>query len=173
MCQGVLGHLGIKMQRVAELSLNQPIVNVTHYPSLVDGTVNCTAMGYTGGVPTSDEAIALGDKGYFSLQCRGHNDRFWDVLMPYGEGIYMFLGVISLIGVIFYFVTSSVSMLVRLPAAIVLHSDHAMCAAESVHRAAKCHVVMSAGLRLVCRRHAQRRRPHPLSASPAHLLGGH
>jgi len=104
---GVLGHLGIKMQRVAELSLNQPIVNVTHYPSLVDGTVNCTAMGYTGGVPTSDEAVALGDKGYFSLQCRGHNDRFWDVLMPYGEGIYMFLGVISLIGVIFYFVTSS------------------------------------------------------------------
>jgi len=76
-------------------------------------------MGYTGGVPTSAEAIALGDKGYFSLQCRGHNDRFWDVLMPYGEGIYMFLGVFSLIGVTFYFVTSSVSIPLQITASIV------------------------------------------------------
>jgi len=102
---GVLGHLGIKMQRITELSLNQPPLG--NGINLNGGTVNCTAMGYDGGVPASEEAIALAGKGYFPLQCRGHNDRFWDVLMPYGEGIYMFLGVISLIGVVFYFVTSS------------------------------------------------------------------
>ena len=106
---GVLGHLGIKMQRITELSLNQPPLGTGI--NLNGGTVNCTAMGYDGGVPASSEAIALADKGYFPLQCRGHNDRFWDVLMPYGEGIYMFLGIISLIGVVFYFVTSSVRCL--------------------------------------------------------------
>lgn len=145
---GVLGHLGIKMQRVTELSLNQPPLGTGINLIPETGKVNCTAMGYEGSVPSSDEAIALANKGYFNLQCRGHNDRFWDVLMPYGEGIYMFLGIISLIGVVFYFVTSSVRGYVGL----VVNMVNAFSAAWSSH-------IASAGLWIVCRRHPQCGRP--------------
>jgi choline-glycine betaine transporter len=96
----VLGSLGIKMQRVAELGLN-------HAPDVMAGSVNCTAMGYDGGVPVSKQAVGLGEIGYFSLACRAHADRLFDVLSPYGQGIFTYLGIISLIGVILYFVTSS------------------------------------------------------------------
>jgi len=96
----VLGALGIKMQRVAELGLGVA-------PDSVKGMVNCTAMGYEGNAPVSEKAVALANIGYFSLACRSHPDRLFDVLSPYGEGIFMFLGIIALIGVVLYFVTSS------------------------------------------------------------------
>ena len=94
----VLGSLGIKMQRVAELGLDTKFdaagcaVEVGHYSS---------------GAPNSTAATNLAAQGYFALQCRSSNDRFWDVLSPYGDGIFMFLGVIAIIGVTFYFITSS------------------------------------------------------------------
>ena len=96
----VLGSLGIKMQRVAELGLGVA-------PDSVKGMVNCTAMGYEGNAPIGEKAVALANIGYFSLACRSHPDRLFDVLSPYGEGIFMFLGVITLMGVVLYFVTSS------------------------------------------------------------------
>jgi len=96
----VLGALGIKMQRVAELGLGVA-------PDSVKGMVNCTAMGYEGNAPVSEKAVALANIGYFSLACRSHPDRLFDVLSPYGEGIFMFLGIIALMGVVLYFVTSS------------------------------------------------------------------
>ena len=96
----VLGSLGIKMQRTVELGLGVG-------PDPVTGKVDCAALGYEGGVPTSDAAINLANAGYFALSCRAHADRLWDVLSPYGPGMYMFLGVIAIIGTVLYFVTSS------------------------------------------------------------------
>ena len=96
----VLGSLGIKMQRVAELGLGVA-------PDIDKGMVNCTAMGYAKNAPVSDKAVALANIGYFSLACRAHADRLFDVLSPYGDGMFMFLGIIALMGVTLYFVTSS------------------------------------------------------------------
>ena len=97
----ILGSLGIKMQRVVELGLNHPA-------DWVAGTVNCTAMGYDkSGTPFSQDAVALANIGYFSLACRAHPDRLYDVLSPYGSGMFKFLGIITLMGVALYFVTSS------------------------------------------------------------------
>lgn len=92
----VLGSLGIKMQRVAELGLDT-----------VFDAAGCKDNHYVGGIPTSEAALGLANQGYFALQCRSSNDRFWDVLSPYGEEIFMFLAIISIIGVTFYFITSS------------------------------------------------------------------
>jgi hypothetical protein len=67
--------LGIKMQRVAELALGTKAdVDWT------TGFVDCTALGYTAGQPTSAAAIALADEGYYALACRDHGDRIFDVL---------------------------------------------------------------------------------------------
>ena len=101
----VLGSLGIKMQRIVELALGNTDPNVQ--PNVMSGSVNCTAMGYEGGVPVSKESLALGNIGYFSLACRSHPDRLFDAISPYGSGMFMFLGIITLIGVTLYFVTSS------------------------------------------------------------------
>ena len=71
----VFGSLGIKMQRVAELALGTKAdVDWT------TGFVDCTALGYTAGQPTSAAAIALADEGYYALACRAHGDRIFDVL---------------------------------------------------------------------------------------------
>lgn len=96
----VLGCLGIKMQRVTELGLNVA-------PNVNNGQINCTAQGYEGNVPVSTAAVNLADIGYFSLACRAHPDRLFDVLSPYGNEMFMYLASISLIGVTLYFVTSS------------------------------------------------------------------
>ena len=79
----VLGSLGIKMQRVAELGLDTKFdsagcKDAYHYAS--------------GGAPNTTQALALAEHGYFALQCRSSNDRLWDVLSPYGSGVFMFLG---------------------------------------------------------------------------------
>jgi len=88
------------MQRVAELGLGVA-------PDIDKGMVNCTAMGYEKNDPVSDKGVALANIGYFSLACRAHADRLFDVLSPYGDGMFMFLGIIALMGVTLYFDTSS------------------------------------------------------------------
>jgi len=74
--------------------------------------VDCKAMGYSGNapdlsLPMGQKAVNLANIGYFSLACRSHADRLFDALSPYGEGMFMYLGVITLVGVTLYFVTSS------------------------------------------------------------------
>ena len=104
----VLGSLGIKMQRVTEKGLDAVLTGSGGTLDHMDKMDVACSTRYTGaGDPTSSAAIALATQGYFATQCRAHNDRFWDVLMPYGEEIYYFLGVVSFIGVVFYFITSS------------------------------------------------------------------
>ncbi|EKX48971.1 hypothetical protein GUITHDRAFT_68154 [Guillardia theta CCMP2712] len=109
----VMGSLGIKMERVAELSLLDP--KTTNYEQIwKTGMVNCTAMGYskscfwTGdGQPQSVAARKLAEVGYYALPCRNPDDVFFDVMEPYGKGIATYLKLISVIGVVLYFVTSS------------------------------------------------------------------
>mmetsp|Transcript_19244 Transcript_19244/g.26631 ORF Transcript_19244/g.26631 Transcript_19244/m.26631 type:complete len:801 (-) Transcript_19244:111-2513(-) len=96
----IFGGLGIKMERVAELTLG-----VT--PDVMRGTVNCTDMGYVGGVPTSPQAIALSNIGYYAAACRNNNDLIYDIMEPYGAKMGTFLQVLVVIGVILYFITSS------------------------------------------------------------------
>jgi len=95
----IFGSLGIKMERVAELALGVK-------PDVMDGSVDCAAMGYEGGVPTSDEAIALAGQGYYALACRPHGERLLDVLSPYTH-FSKFFFVLALVGVTLYFITSS------------------------------------------------------------------
>ena len=60
----VLGGLGIKMQRVTELAL------VKDPDSFNAASPDCETMGYAGGVPVSQEAMALANAGYYPLSCR-------------------------------------------------------------------------------------------------------
>jgi len=95
----VFGSLGIKMQRVAELALGVK-------PDIALGSIDCAAMGYVDGVPNSDKARALADIGYYALACRSHGDRIYDVMEPY-TAVKGFLHVLVVVGVFFYFTTSS------------------------------------------------------------------
>ena len=97
----VLGSLGIKMQRVAELGLDT-----------VFDAAGCKDNHYVGGIPTSEAALGLANQGYFALQCRSSNDRFWDVLSPYGEEIFMFLGSFRLPSPYFTFLYPSRSLFI-------------------------------------------------------------
>ena len=98
----ILGALGIKMQRVTELGLN-------HAPIVMSGSVDCAEMGYdaTTQVPSSKEAIALANIGFFSLACRHIDDRLFDVLSPYGDEMFMCLGILAVVSITLYFITSS------------------------------------------------------------------
>lgn len=93
------GSLGIKMQRAAEMALDVTV-------DKSNWSIDCAASGYTGGAPSSDAAIALADKGYYLLSCRSSNDRILDVMAPYGK-LTTFMHLLVLIGITFYFVTSS------------------------------------------------------------------
>ena len=88
------------MQRTMELALNVA-------PNINTGFVNCTAMGYEAGAPVGEKAIALSKMGYYTIACRNHGDRIYDVLSPYGPQITTFLYILAVVGVFFYFVTSS------------------------------------------------------------------
>ncbi|EKX40613.1 hypothetical protein GUITHDRAFT_88699 [Guillardia theta CCMP2712] len=102
----VMGSLGIKMERVVELSLLDP--KTTDYQQIWrTGMINCTAMGYSNGQPQSEAARKLAEVGYYALPCRNSDDVFYDVMEPYGKGIATYLKLISVIGVVLYFVTSS------------------------------------------------------------------
>jgi len=96
----VLGSLGIKMQRVAELALHVQ-------PDYEKGTFNCTLAGYVGGEPVSEAALALADVGYYAPACRSNPELIFDIMEPYGKSVALFMHVIILIGVTLYFITSS------------------------------------------------------------------
>ena len=98
----VLGTLGIKMQRVAELALG----NDAGALDFASGTINCTAMGYEGGAPASTAAVALANEGYYALACRAGSSQILDVVEPSGD-LKRFFQLLILVGVILYFITSS------------------------------------------------------------------
>merc|ERR1712157_133948 len=57
--------------------------------------------------PVEEKSIALSNLGYYAIACRNHGDRIFDVLSPYGPQITTFLHILTVVGVFFYFVTSS------------------------------------------------------------------
>ena len=93
------GSLGIKMQRAAELALDVTV-------DKSDWSINCADAGYTSGEPSSEKAIALAEKGYYLLSCRGSDKRILDIMEPYGS-LTTFMHLLILVGITFYFVTSS------------------------------------------------------------------
>uniref|UniRef100_A0A7S0X6I6 BCCT family transporter n=1 Tax=Mantoniella antarctica TaxID=81844 RepID=A0A7S0X6I6_9CHLO len=97
----IFGSLGIKMQRIAELALGTR-ADVDWF----NGKVDCTALGYTSGEPTSLAAKELARDGYYALACRAHGDRLFDILEPYKEVTTMLI-ILCIVGVSLYFVTSS------------------------------------------------------------------
>ena len=50
-------------------------------------------MGYASGAPSSVFAKGMADLGYYSIPCRPLAMRYFDVLMPYGDGMGAFLTV--------------------------------------------------------------------------------
>jgi len=104
----ILGSLGIKMQRIAEMAIGTS--------SSVDwskggGAVDCGAFGYSGSQldPTTAgyaAGKALQDAGYYPLSCRNGPDHILDVVEPYGKLARPFQALI-LIAVSLYFITSS------------------------------------------------------------------
>jgi choline-glycine betaine transporter len=99
----VLGSLGIKMERIAELAL-------TTAPADVDwrsGDVKCTTLGYAAdGTPTTAGSIQLAKEGYYALSCRPTSSHILDIVEPYGKLSTLFQAMI-LIAIILYFITSS------------------------------------------------------------------
>ena len=95
----VLGALGIKMQRVAELALHVQ-------PDWSKGVVNCGDLGYLDNEPVSDAALKLKEVGYYALSCRKSTDRVLDILEPYGA-LTPLLQVLVLVGIIMFFITSA------------------------------------------------------------------
>mmetsp|Transcript_31939 Transcript_31939/g.75873 ORF Transcript_31939/g.75873 Transcript_31939/m.75873 type:complete len:400 (+) Transcript_31939:1460-2659(+) len=93
------------MERLCELALNVK-------PDVDNGTIDCAAMGYEADasgrvVPVSPQAIALAGLGQYSIACRVHEDRLWDMLSAYGNEMFIFLALLNLVGLTLYFVTSS------------------------------------------------------------------
>mmetsp|Transcript_46595 Transcript_46595/g.116728 ORF Transcript_46595/g.116728 Transcript_46595/m.116728 type:complete len:923 (-) Transcript_46595:217-2985(-) len=96
----ILGSLGIKMQRTAELALHETVT--------IDMTgPDCSKMGYEGGQPFSEAAKNLANAGYYALSCRASDERLYDAMEPYGDGIATYLHLLCVLGVTLYFVTSS------------------------------------------------------------------
>lgn len=104
----VLGSLGIKMQRVAELALGD---SSTVDWSKGSGAVDCSAFGYAKGALDTTLAkyaagLQLQQAGYYPLSCRAGPDHILDVVEPYGSLARPFQALI-LIAVTLYFITSS------------------------------------------------------------------
>ena len=99
--RNIFGSLGIKMQRTAEYALGAD-ANI----DWVDGSVNCTALGYTSRQPTSEAAIQLANEGYYALSCRAFTDQILDIMEPY-TGLTKWLQSLVLVSVLLYFTTSS------------------------------------------------------------------
>ena len=93
------GSLGIKMQRASEMALDVTVDKTSW-------SIDCSNSGYTDNDPTSEKAIALADEGYYLLSCRAGTDSILDMLSPYGS-LKQFLWILVLVGITFYFVTSS------------------------------------------------------------------
>ena len=99
--RNIFGSLGIKMQRTAEYALGAD-ADI----DWVDGSVNCTALGYTSRQPTSEAAIQLANEGYYALSCRAFTDQILDIMEPY-TGLTKWLQSLVLVSVLLYFTTSS------------------------------------------------------------------
>jgi choline-glycine betaine transporter len=96
----VLGSLGIRMQRIAELALGAA-------PDWQKGVVNCGALGYLENTPVSADAKKLASElGVYALACRKSTDRILDILEPY-KNLTTLLQTLVLLGVILFFVTSA------------------------------------------------------------------
>lgn len=96
----IFGSLGIRMQRIAELSLHQA-------PDWQKGVVNCAGLGYLYGEPVGSQAKALAEQaGVYALACRKSTEKILDILEPYGS-LTRFLQTLVLLGVILFFVTSA------------------------------------------------------------------
>ena len=100
----ILGSLGIKMERIAELALSTSTADVDWR----SGEVACSGMGYDTNTkqPSSAAAIQLAKDGYYLLACRSNSDHIFDVVEPYGKLSTVFQALI-LIAIILYFTTSS------------------------------------------------------------------
>lgn len=99
--RNIFGSLGIKMQRTAEYALGAD-ADI----DWVDGSVNCTVLGYTNRQPTSEAAIQLANEGYYALSCRAFTDQILDIMEPY-TGLTKWLQSLVLVSVLLYFTTSS------------------------------------------------------------------
>lgn len=99
--RNIFASLGIKMQRTAEYALgaNADI-------NWVDGSINCTALGYVNRQPVSEAAIQLANEGYYALSCRAFSDQILDIMEPY-KGLTKWLQTLVLVSVLLYFTTSS------------------------------------------------------------------
>ena len=94
----IFGSLRYQIQRASEMALD---VAVEKY----DWSIDC-ATHYTKNAPSSEKAMALADKGYYLLSCRGTNDRILGVMEPYGK-LTPFMHLLTFVGITLYFVTSS------------------------------------------------------------------
>ena len=104
----ILGSLGIKMQRVAEMAIG---TSASVDWSKGSGSVDCDAFGYASNKLSSTATgyaagKALQDQGYYPLSCRRGPDHILDVVEPYGKLARPFQALI-LIAVCLYFITSS------------------------------------------------------------------
>lgn len=99
--RNILGTLGIKMQRITEYTLGK-----NAEIDWSNGSINCTALGYTGGQPTSEAALQLAKEGYYALSCRSRPEQILDIMEPYGA-LTKWFQLLVLVSVILYFTTSS------------------------------------------------------------------
>lgn len=94
----VFGGLAIKMERIAELALQER-------PDWNHGAVDCSEH-YAGGVPITPNAKKLAAEGYYMLTCLSKDTQIYRIVEPYGL-ITGFLQVMLYVGLVIYFVTSS------------------------------------------------------------------
>ena len=83
----ILGSLGIKMQRIAEMAIG---TSASVDWSKGSGSVDCDAFGYASNKLSSTATgyaagKALQDQGYYPLSCRRGPDHILDVVEPYGK----------------------------------------------------------------------------------------
>jgi len=95
----VMGGLAIKMQRVAEYTLDQK-ADWSH------GTFDCGEHYPWPGAPATEAAINLDKIGYRALACQAFVTQIYDIMRVYYDWT-PFLWVLLWIGLFFYFITSS------------------------------------------------------------------
>jgi hypothetical protein len=96
----VFGGLAIKMERTAELALQQR-------PDVAHAMVTCSEHYAAGGTPITPQSKALANEGYYMLSCVTDRDQqIYHLMKPYAnlEG---FLHFFLWVGLLIYFLTSS------------------------------------------------------------------
>jgi hypothetical protein len=92
------GGLAIKMERIAELALQER-------PDWSHAAVDCSEH-YAGGVPITPNAKKLAAEGYYMLTCLSKDTQIFRVVEPYGL-VSGFLQLALYLSVIIYFITTS------------------------------------------------------------------